>query len=365
MSASPGEPPAIVVTHFPSPYQVELFNEVERQQPGALKAWYLFRRAADRSWKGVPVTHAHGYLDEGPVPAEVTGAIANAGFVIFNYYNDPRAAELIRLRAATGRPWCFWGERPGYRFPLLARMARLGRLGPLHASHQPIWGIGEWAVEAYRREFGSTRTYLNLPYYSNLERFQRATPALAADRFTFLYSGALSHRKGVELLAGAFLALAAEVPTVRLKIMGEGDLEPRLRRLLAGCDRVEWVGFKDWDELPGVYATAQALVVPSRHDGWGLVVPEGLAAGLPTIATNRTGAALDLIEPGRNGWLIEAGSGGVLLAAMREAAALDAGSWQAMSAQARLSIRDHTLAAGAARLLAGIAAGRRSVEANA
>ena len=114
----------------------------------------------------------------------------------------------------------------------------------------------------------------------------------------------MTHRKGVDLLARAFKRLAAESPRVRLTIMGEGDLMPRVRHLLAGTDRVEWLGFKDWDELPDVYSSAHALCVPSRHDGWALVVPEGLASALPTIATDRTGAALDLVRTGHNGWLI-------------------------------------------------------------
>ena len=42
------EPRVIVVTHFPSPYQVELFNEIERQRPGELRVLYLNQRVAAR-----------------------------------------------------------------------------------------------------------------------------------------------------------------------------------------------------------------------------------------------------------------------------------------------------------------------------
>src|ERR1700751_4608744 len=76
---------------------------------------------------------------------------------------------------------------------------------------------------------------------------------------------------------------------------------------------VGFVGFRDWDELPREYAAANMLCVPSRYDGWGLVVPEGLAAGLPVIATDRMGAALEFVESGRNGWLIRAGGEEALL----------------------------------------------------
>ena len=348
--------PVVLVTHFPSPYQVELFNEVERQSPGLLRVLYLFRKATGRSWSGANVTHACDYLDEGPhTLAAARAAIAAADCVVFNYYNDARAAHLIRVRAKTGRPWCFWGERPGYRYPWLARVARLGRLATLRAGHQPIWGIGRWAVNAYRREFGAARSYLNLPYYSNLARFEALAPRYSDDQVTLLFSGALSLRKGIDLLATAFLRLAAENSRVRLKIMGEGPLRPRLRQMLGSNDRVEWVGFKDWDDLPGVYESAHVLVVPSRHDGWGLVVPEGLASGLPTIATNRTGAALDLIETTRNGWLVRANDGEALYRAIKQAASLTETDWLAMSRYARASVADHNLAAGAARFTRGVA----------
>src|SRR6185436_950887 len=123
----------------------------------------------------------------------------------------------------------------------------------------------------------------------------------------------LIHRKGVDLLARAFLSTAEDTPRVRLKIMGDGPLQRQLRRTLASSNRVQWVGFTDWDALAPVYESAQILCVPSRHDGWGLVVPEGLAAGLPTIATDRMGAALEFVENGRNGWLIPAGDEEALL----------------------------------------------------
>lgn len=353
----------VVVTHFPSPYQVELFNEIERQEPGWLKVLYLFRRDPARSWKSVAANHAHEYLDRSAVPPSISDEIVRAEFVVFNYFNDGRVAKLIRERNRTGMPWCFWGERPGYRYPWLARLNRLGRLAPLRNGQQPIWGIGRWAVEAYRREYGSQRSYLNLPYFSDLERFQRSRPSYAADHFTFLFSGAITHRKGVDVLSRAFARLAAETTRARLTIMGVGDLIPTVRRLLPD-ERVEWLGFRDWDHLPDVYSRAHALCVPSRHDGWGLVVTEGLAAGLPTISTDRTGAALDLIRTGQNGWLVPANDESALYQAMRNAVALEPHTWKAMSDQARASVREHSLADGARRFVAGVRDAMQSASAS-
>ena len=343
----------IVVTHFPSPYQVELFNEVERQRPGVIRVLYLHQRVAARKWSGVPLTHDHDYLDRGDTMAAAHGAMGGASFVIFNYYIDSVSAALIQARAAAGGPWCFWGERPGYRYPWLAKLARFGRLAPLRTGGAPIWGIGRWAVTAYRAEFGTMRSYLNLPYYSNLDRFRAARPTYSPD-ITFLFSGSLIHRKGVDLLARAFLDTAADHPRVRLKIMGDGPLQARLSQKLSASDRVEWVGFTDWHALAPVYESAHILCVPSRHDGWGLVVPEGLATGLPTIATDHTGAALDLIRPRHNGWLVRAGELDGLARAMKQAARLNGDEWSSMSRRARSSVADHSLPTGAARLLGGV-----------
>ena len=211
-------------------------------------------------------------------------------------------------------------------------------------------------------EFGASRRYLNLPYFSDLARFKNGhSPSFSGD-VRFLFSGSLSQRKGIDLLSRAFATLAPEYPRSRLMIMGTGRLEAKSRATLASCaTQVDWIGFKDWGELPAVYASANVLCAPSRHDGWGLVVAEGLAAGLPVIATNRTGAALDLIEPGVNGWRVPADNEQALLEGMRVAASLRPDEWLEMSRQARASVTEHSLANGARRFLAAVDdAGRAS-----
>jgi len=116
-------------------------------------------------------------------------------------------------------------------------------------------------------------------------------------------------------------------------------------------DRVEFIGFTDWEELPSYYSEADFLCVPSRYDGWGMVVPEGLAAGLPVIGTNQTGAAVEFLKSERNGWLIPAGSSDALLSAMLEAAQLPADSYEQLAACAGASVSGHSLGDGARRFV--------------
>ena len=346
----------VTVTDIPSPYQVELFNGVTTLNEVGLKILFLRKTCSSRHWADASLAHEAVFLDsESCAINAVRANVLNADLAVFNYYADRTANELLNLRATSGKPWTFWGERPGFRKPeWLGRVRRKFRLAQLHASYAPIWGIGQFAVDQYKLEFGSRRAYYNLPYFSDLERFQSIArkPSQVGSERVFLFSGSLIHRKGVDLLARAFVRLARELSDIRLKLMGTGELHDSLRKTLQPVnDRVEFLGFKDWAELPASYADADVLCVPSRYDGWGLVVPEGLAAGLPVIATDQMGAALELIAPGSNGWLLPAGNEDALFTALREAALLPAEELVRRSNRARDSIAEHSLRHGAKRFL--------------
>ena len=348
------KPAITVLTYLTSPYQVELFNAIHGEALCDLRVIYLYSRNPIRSWGPRPMTHPHVLVEEKPSKFRAAAeAMEQADLAVFNFYNHPLASRLMRQRARCGRAWCFWGERPGFRSSgWMGRLFRRWGLAPLHRTRVPIWGIGQFAIEQYEREFGSSRKFFNVPYYSDLSRFacQRRNGRVLPGTTTFLFSGSLIFRKGVDLLARAFARLAAELPGVRLRLLGEGGLRPALeRRLQPFAERVKFVGFRDWDDLPAEYGQADVLCVPSRYDGWGMVVPEGLAAGLPVIATGQTGATLDLIEPDRNGWLIPAGDEEALYQAMKKAVLLSPAQFSERSRAARQTISQHSLSDGVER----------------
>lgn len=346
----------VVITHLVSPYQAELFNAVVALGEIELKVVYLHRISRSRLWTAAKLQHEAICLDQDSNRFQEAGTeIKNASLVIFNYYAERSARLLLNERAASGRAWCFWGERPGFRKPeWVGRLLRQWMLAELHNSCAPIWGIGQFAVEGYQKEFGSQRTFCNLPYFSDLERFQLASRTRrhnGAER-VFLFSGSLIHRKGVDLLARAFIRLVHDLPNVRLRLLGEGRMHSVLARMLQPVyDHIEFLGFKDWSELPAYYSTADVLCVPSRYDGWGLVVPEGLASGLPVIGTERMGAAIEFIENGRNGWLIPAGDESALFTALREAALISPAKLAELSRGAQASVCEHSLRHGAERFV--------------
>jgi glycosyltransferase involved in cell wall biosynthesis len=143
---------------------------------------------------------------------------------------------------------------------------------------------------------------------------------LAPDDLGVLFSGKLSHRKGVDLLVGAVRALPAAVRgrTVLL-FLGDGD---QREALAAQADafpfvRTVFLGFQNQTHLSPYYHAADLLALPSRYsETWGLVVNEALHHGVPCVVSDRVGCAPDLIETGVTGEVCEADSAPALAASM-------------------------------------------------
>ncbi len=350
-SAVRNRPQVTVVTDIPSPYQVELFNAIA--DDGALELHVIYARSEDgkRPWPKQRLDHEACFLDRGEAP-RARAWVKEAHLVVFSGYRISGIQQLMQQRHSLGGPWAFWGERPGFRFAgLLGRFLRRWPMRLIRTAGVPIWGIGEWALEGYREELGAgPRVYINVPYFSDLERFA-ATTEKRRRRGTcrFLFSGQLTQRKGVDVLIEAFGRLVRDQLAVELHLLGDGPLRVELIQASRKfAQRVVFHGCPSWHTLPDYYRDADFLCVPSRHDGWALVVPEGLAAGLPVIASDRTGAARQLLSA-ENGWLVPANDSAALYQAMKQAALCRAEHYQCLSTHAREVAEGLNLAAGVAR----------------
>ena len=344
-------PVVAVVAYSPAPYRVELFDEIARRGIVRLQAIYVHRHEPGRHWAAAPLHHTACFLREPGAIESATQQVRSADLAVISYFSDPAASSLWRERRATRKPWVFWGERPGaYQRGAIGRIVRRFRLRHLRSSEAPVWAIGNWAALAYREEFGPHRRVENLPYYSDLARFAKAatTRNRAAGQRRILFSGSFIARKGVDLLLNAFAVIAARHSGLTLTLAGAGELETRIKQQVAAqALRVRVEGFTPWEKLPELYAEHDVLAVPSRYDGWGMVVPEGLASGMPVLATDHMGAALDLITRGSNGWICTADDTRSLAQNLEQAASLDPVALNSMSAAATASVARHQLQDGA------------------
>ena len=210
-------------------------------------------------------------------------------------------------------PWIFWGEIPGMtqRRSVGAGLRRLAQLPAIKWSHG-IAAIGSGAVEAYKRLSGGRCPVANVPYCCDLQPFLeiRRDRIRSGDRTRFLYCGQLIHRKGVDVLLEAYCRAAAKCPRIELIIVGEGPLGAALKEQVPETlrTRIQFTGFRPIADLPELFADADVFVLPSRHDGWGVVINQAAAAGMPIISSDAVGAAADLVVENDNGFVCTAGS---------------------------------------------------------
>ncbi|WP_416358393.1 glycosyltransferase family 4 protein [Aureimonas phyllosphaerae] len=139
-----------------------------------------------------------------------------------------------------------------------------------------------------------------------------------SDGRTLTAVGRLVPQKGFDLLLRAFAEIAPEVPDWRLVIWGEGADRGLLEaeRASLGLDgRVEMPGVTD---VPGVWVdTADAFVLSSRFEGWGIVLLEAMAAGLPVVSFDCRWGPREMIEDGQNGLLVEPENVAAMAGALR------------------------------------------------
>ena len=67
---------------------------------------------------------------------------------------------------------------------------------------------------------------------------------------------------------------------------------------------MHFIEFKTKQELKDYYLAADLLCLQTRGDVWGLVINEGMAMGLPIITTDCCVAGLELVEIGKNGYIV-------------------------------------------------------------
>lgn len=245
---------------------------------------------------------------------------SGADLVVVSDYSAPTAQLAMRYLAHTGRPFVFWGEVPGF-----SKRSRFGSWlrgclqAPIRAS-AGIAAIGEVAAEAYRDLFPG-KPIFNIPYFCNLEPYQTASASKSprsGDVIEVLFSGQMIDRKGVDVLLTAFIEAAATNPKLRLKLLGSGPEKARYMAMVPTNlhNRVDFAGHKEPLELPAIFAAADIFCLPSRHDGWGVVVNEALGAGLPILVSDAVGAGRDLVRDGVNGLVTPAGDVPSLAAAI-------------------------------------------------
>lgn len=197
------------------------------------------------------------------------------------------------------------------RFKAILRPLLYRLYGRLIRGVAGVFAISPLAVSQYRAIGVPPERVVPFGYFVPGPAVTLPPPApTACLRVAFV--GALIARKGVADLAAAAALLEARGVAMAVDVYGSGTL--------ADTATVRHRGTIPFGDAPRVIAEYDIVVVPSRHDGWGVVVNEALMAGVPVAASDRTGAGA-MIDRWGCGVRFAAGDPTALAAALAAVAA--------------------------------------------
>ena len=238
-----------------------------------------------------------------------------ARLIILTGYAERVYWDNVRFCEARGVPWCLIAEKSQGR----ARSWPLRRLFARHVNRSAVaaFGLGPEAVDDLVRGWGVRRDKAAELAYATPGASTPAKPRPHAG-FRFVFAGAFTHRKAVDVLARAWAEAAPRLPEATLRVIGAGPLGAAFD----GLPRVERFGVCPPERIPEALDDCDCGILPSRFDGWGMAVAEYARAGLTLIATQTCGAAEPLVRPGRNGFIVPPEDVAALAQAMVDASAL-------------------------------------------
>jgi glycosyltransferase involved in cell wall biosynthesis len=138
-------------------------------------------------------------------------------------------------------------------------------------------------------------------------------PAATMPSNELLFVGSLNKsdtHKGLAFLLEALVGLVAKNPSLKLRVVGQGNGRPGFEEQVNGLglkDHVEFLGGQFGEDLVRVYKSASIFILPTLNDSFPLVILEAMAVGLPVISTS-VGGIPGMIDDQKTGYVIEPGN---------------------------------------------------------
>lgn len=183
------------------------------------------------------------------------------------------------------------------------------------------------------------------------ESFLARFPALRGKRL-LLFLGRIHPKKGVDTLMRAFAAHGGDLHLVMAGPDPDG-MRPGLERIASGATaRITWTGMIQGAEKWGAFRCADAFILPSHQENFGVAVAEALACGLPVLISRRVNIWREIDQAGA-GWTAEDDENGCADLVRRWAGSSD-DERAHLRAATRPCFAAHFAMAGAAARLAAV-----------
>lgn len=312
----------IFVANSLSPNTVELYNTLHEHSDVRLEVVYLAKNNDKWIESEFPINHTTlSGINLSPVPSRINTAFCpgvlfkllfarRGAMIIVQGYSNPTNFLLILGLALLHKksPWAFWGERiknDTSKFGI-RRLIKKIVIFALSKSMR-VYAVGKAGVDRFVEQGVPLDLLKSLPYTKDFSVYMPSVKTY--DNHRLVVTSRLVASKNIDLLLKVFIHLSPDYPDWRLDIIGDGPLRTQLEEIVPihFKNRISFHGYGNTNLQLKVYENSDIFVLPSAHDGWGMVVPEAMAAGLPVVTTYGVISGRDLIKNGENGFLVPVG----------------------------------------------------------
>jgi glycosyltransferase involved in cell wall biosynthesis len=362
-----------IITEIIAPYRIPVFNALAQREgidlhvvflsendPG-LRQWRVYKTEIGFAYEVLPYWRRrfgryHVLMNRG-----VTGALGRIKPDVvlcggYNYLASWMAAGWARSHKV---PLLLWSEstvsdqRRGYRLVEFVKKRFLSRcqafVVPGKSSFHYLQDLAIQGQNIY-----VAPNAVDVQLFSQIADEARDNKSEVQARHNlpsryFLYVGRLVRAKGVFELLDAYAQLDRKIRgEMGLVFVGDGESRNALMRRAAKISPgiLQFFGFMHREQLPQIYALADALIFPTHSDTWGLVVNEAMSCGLAVIASSVAGCVADLVTDGWNGFVVQPGQPDGLASAMARLA-VDSQYRTQMGSRSRARVQAYSPAAWA------------------
>jgi glycosyltransferase involved in cell wall biosynthesis len=335
----------VIFTEIISPYRIPVFNALAQiggidlhvvflaeTDPG-IRDWHVYKNEIRFSYEVLPSYRKRYGKVNILLNRRVSAALRDSApdVIIFGGYNYMASWEALFWARRNRVPFVLWMEstaRDSRRNNRLIEALKSSFIGRCDGFLVPGEASFRYLITFH---ISPDRIYM-APNAVDNDFFGRAADIVRTNavqwrlqlelpRRFFLFVGRIVREKGVFDLLEAYRGMHPDLRReIGLVFVGDGparaELEQRAGDVTPGS--IRFTGFVHRESLAGYYALADALVLPTHTDTWGLTVNEGMACGLPIVCTDVAGCGPDLVEEGRNGHVIPALDVGRLVQVLEE-----------------------------------------------
>lgn len=311
----------LIITNVPAPYRVDLFYHLQTKVPD-YEFHILYSSVSEkigRQWhvdegkmlnshflKSKVFTFHRRYDDKQiilPYGVERTLLEIKPDIVIGSEYN-PTILKAVHWCKHHQIPYISWSDGTRYSERGINNLQKKFRQYVIKRS-QAFVGSSTKTMENQQFLGADPKKCFKSLLTVDVEKYFLEKSKRNHSSRNLLYVGSLIVRKGIDLLLEALPATDSDIV---LTIVGEGGEKQALMEQVERLhlqERVVWKGFLEGEALKQCYRDADAFVLPTREDCFGLVILEAMCASLPVIASKYADGAYDLLEEGKHGFIVD------------------------------------------------------------